>query len=255
MSQSIPLDRTFLALSSRSLQRAVNRIQAKKVKAGAKKCSVRSAFSQLSWHVPVLECLGLNGMQTVKLPPENHILHEDWTAHYRRDHIYQPYMSELESTQYAPYRGHPSTYLTYYHGKIRHNGTICVPTSILRQLIPALHTYAHQGIEKTCQLFHRKLCILDESYAATKIKERVQQVVHHCQVCQTAKPRKRAQPDTHEGYSIPEEMFGSISVDFLDLTSDPVTTHGTIFDYVLVVVCRLSGYLIAIPCSKHITAA
>ena len=255
VSQSIPLDPTFLALSSRSQRRAVHRIQAKRVKAGAKKCSVRSAFRQLSWHVPGVECLGLNGMQTVKLPPEIHILHEDWTAHYRTDHIYQPYMSELESTQYAPYGGDPSKYLTYYHGKIRHNGKICVPTSILSQLIRALHTYAHPGIDKTCQLFHRKFCILDESYTATKIKEHVQQVVHHCQVCQTAKPRKGAQPDTHEGYPIPDEIFQSISVDFLDLTGDPVTRHGKIFDYVLVVVCRLSGYVIAIPCSKHITAA
>ena len=52
VSQSIPLDPTFLAWSSRSQRRAIHRIQAKRVKAGAKKRSVRSAFRQLSWHVP-----------------------------------------------------------------------------------------------------------------------------------------------------------------------------------------------------------
>ena len=96
---------------------------------------------------------------------------------------------------------------------------------------------------------------MDESYTATKIKEHVQQVVHHCQVCQMVEPRKGAHPDTHEGYPIPDEIFQSISVDFLDLASDPVTRHGKIFNDVLVVVCRLSGHVIAIPCSQHITAA
>ena len=245
VSQSIPLETTFLALSSRSHPMAVHRIQAKRVKAGAKKCSVRFAFRQLSWHVPGVERLGLHGMQAVNLPPETHILHEDWTAHYLTDHIYQPYMFELESTQYASYRGDPSKYLTCYHGKIRHNGKICVPTSFLSRFIRALHTYAHPGIDETCQLFHRKFCILDESYTATKIKEHVQQVVHHCQICQRAKPCKGAQPDTHEGYPMPDKTFQSISVDFLDLTGDPVTRHGKIFDYVLAVVGRLSGYVIA----------
>ena len=82
----------------------------------------------------------------------------------------------------------------------------------------------------------------------------VSKLVGHCRVCQTAKHRKGVQPDTLDHYPIPDNIFDSIAVDFLDLTENPVTEGKVEYNYVLVVVCRLSGYIIAIPCHNTPTS-
>ena len=43
-------------------------------------------------------------------------------------------------------------------------------------------------------------------------------------------------------------------IDFCDLTSDPCTHRNTEYDYVLIVVCWLTGYVIAVPCQKILTS-
>jgi hypothetical protein len=48
---------------------------------------------------------------------------------------------------------------------------------------------------------------------------------------------------------VPEDIFTSLCIDFVDLPA--VTgTDGRQYDYVMVIVCRLSGYIIGIPCRK-----
>ena len=43
-------------------------------------------------------------------------------------------------------------------------------------------------------------------------------------------------------------------IDFCDLTSHLFTHRNTEYDYVLIVVCRLAGYVIAVPCRKTLTS-
>ena len=48
---------------------------------------------------------------------------------------------------------------------------------------------------------------------------------------------------------IPEEIFSHLCMDFLEL--DPCEdVNKTVYDYFFVIVCRLSGYVIGIPCRK-----
>jgi len=50
-------------------------------------------------------------------------------------------------------------------------------------------------------------------------------------------------------FPIPNDIFTSICMDFLQL--EPCKDHDDkTYDYVLVIVCRLSGYVMAIPCRK-----
>ena len=79
-------------------------------------------------------------------------------------------------------------------------------------------------------------------------------VIEGCPVCQATKHRPGTQPESNHSYPIPEYPFSSICIDFCDLSYLPCTHRDTGYDYVLVVVCRLTVYVIATPCQKSITA-
>ena len=74
-----------------------------------------------------------------------------------------------------------------------------------------------------------------------------------CQVRQAVKARKGNQPDTLHFYPIPEYPFSSVAVDFCHL---PEVRHrdNKLYNSVFVVVCRLTGYIQAIPCNENITS-
>ena len=71
-------------------------------------------------------------------------------------------------------------------------------------------------------------------------------------MCATVKPRKGVQPDTCEYGPVPEYPFSALSMDFVDLP--PRTVHSVLYDYAFVCVCRLTGYVISVPCQKTIDA-
>ena len=70
----------------------------------------------------------------------------------------------------------------------------------------------------------------------------------------TMKARKGVQPQSCHSYPIPEYPFASVAMDFCDMGSHSVESGGVTYDNLFVVVCRLTGYVMAVPCSKTITA-
>ena len=208
-------------------------------------------FRDLSWHMPGSEQLLM--MSKVKLPPDVSILHQDWQGYYVQEPLYQGFWQELESDAVAR-DGVSNSFFFLYKGKVRYNTKICVPQGILDKVIKGTHTYAHPGIDKTIQHLNRKFVVPDPEFTQSKLKTTVSKVVGHCRVCQTTKHRKGVQADTLDHYPIPDNIFDSIAVDFLDLTGNPVTEGKVEYNYVLVVVCRLSRYIIAIPCHNTLTS-
>ena len=111
-----------------------------------------------------------------------------------------------------------------HEGRVRHQGTICVPKDTLKQVITAIHTYAHPGRDKTTQMFNGKYRVMaKESTPDCDIKTVVQGIIKACQICQSVRIRRGIQPDTMEGYLIPDDIFSSIPVAFLSFKADPVT--------------------------------
>jgi transposase InsO family protein len=63
------------------------------------------------------------------------------------------------------------------------------------------------------------------------------------------KPRRGKAPGTMDFFPIPEDIFQSLCMDFLQL--EPCIGHdGKEYDYAFVIVCRLSGFITAFPCKK-----
>ena len=79
-------------------------------------------------------------------------------------------------------------------------------------------------------------------------KKLMAEVIAQCPVCQSCKAPNRSGADTLEHFPIPSTPFSSLAMDFVEL--DSVKVDGQNFDSALIVVCRLSGYIIAIPTRK-----
>ena len=71
-------------------------------------------------------------------------------------------------------------------------------------------------------------------------------------MCQAVKGRKGLQPEVNHPYPIPETPFSSICIDFLELPD--CVSQGKPINTVMIVVCRLTGYILAVPCDRSLTA-
>ena len=153
---------------------------------------------------------------------------------------------------------HGSMVFRLHAGHVCFQGRICVPLRILDDVISGVHTYAHPGVYKTHQWFNRRYIVHEVLGGAVRklqyhaLYKRIQSVVSHCQVCQAVKGRKGVQPDTMTHYPIPEYPLSSVAMDLCHLPT--VSRSKVEYDSVLVVVCRLTGYVRAIPCNERMTS-
>ena len=132
-----------------------------------------------------------------------------------------------------------------FQGRLRHLHLTCVPKKLVTPLLKAIHGAQHAGPEKTLQIFERQYeCAVQPK----DLKTLVDDLCRRCQLCQGLKAKKGIQGRTLEFYPIPPQVFHSLAMDFVDMP--PVKYEGEEYDYALVVVCRLSGYIFVIPCKK-----
>ena len=209
-----------------------------------RRVNLSAAMSSMSWHVPGLELLNMGPVKAVELPAQIKILHDSWDVYYQSDDIIGPIWPQLQQDRVL----HP---YVYCDGKVRREGRIVVPSKMSRGVLEALHCYAHRGMEKLLQLFKRRFWT-SKGHAA--LEQEVAHVCNHCGVCQEVKPRRYPQPDTLDYHPIPEYPFSSLAMEFLSLESNPITIDNHTYNYIFIVVCRLTGYILGIPCNTHITA-
>jgi len=121
-----------------------------------------------------------------------------------------------------------------------------VPRKLAQSVVMGYHEQGHPGVPKLISLLGRRYIF---SLSSKQLYDLCWQVCHHCQVCQAVKPRKGSVPGTMDFCPIPPDIFQSVCMDFVDL--DPTRdSQGNLFDCCFVVVCRLSGYIVAVPCRK-----
>ena len=122
----------------------------------------------------------------------------------------------------------------------------CVPQDLIDELLQCNHLHGHPGAPKLLSLVKRRYCF---SVPDSMVHQKCVFICQHCQICQAVKPRKGKPPGSMDFFPIPEDVFSSLCMDFLQLEAC-IGSDGKKYDYILVVVCRLSGYIVAIPCEK-----
>ena len=201
-----------------------------------------SALNDLSWHMPGAAQYAVSGLESVKVPPAISILQQDWSEFYKTDPEFQDIWPQLVKDRAV------GKYF-FSNGKVRSKGRICVPVAIVKQLLNGLHSYSHPGTDKLRQLFARKF---SARMKRAEFLKAVSQVAKQCNVCQATKPRRGAQPDTLEFFPIPQFPFSSISIDFVSVPELKVGHQ--LYNNIMAVVCRLTGYILAVPCSNTLSS-
>ena len=136
-------------------------------------------------------------------------------------------------------------------GNLRKDRRIVVPVKILDQVIVALHSYSHPRFRKTVEVFNRRFVCLDPKYSrSAALESHIQGLVASCHICSATKAQRGRHPDACHSAPIPHYPFSSVTMDFFSLPRCKHEATGEIFDYVYVIVCRLTGYILAIPCQQ-----
>jgi hypothetical protein len=119
----------------------------------------------------------------------------------------------------------------------------CIPCDLVDDVLLCYHNQGHPGAPKLLSLVGRRYCT---TLTEKDLYKRCLQISQRCQICQAVKPRRGTPPGTMDFFPVPNDIFTSLCMDFLEL--EPCKgTDDKIYDYILVVVCRLSGYIVAIP--------
>ena len=86
------------------------------------------------------------------------------------------------------------------------------------------------------------------------LRAKISAMIGSCAVCKKCKARGGLQPESCNSVLVPEYWFSSMSMDFCDMgQEDAIEICGVPYDYLFVAVCRLTGFTMAIPCSRTIT--
>ena len=136
--------------------------------------------------------------------------------------------------------------------KIRFKGKIVCPTALFEDVVVAIHSYGHPRVDKTVELFDRKFWCLayDLPRGRRNLSPDIAKILGRCHECQTTKARRGKQPDTCEFAPVPQYPFTSLAIDFCKLPECLQKSAGKKVDYLMVIVCRQTGYVLAIPCQE-----
>ena len=163
---------------------------------------------------------------------------------YSADTIFGPIFRELQKKRDVDHYSLSELRLIY-HGP--GGDRYCVPCDLVTEVLSAYHFQGHPGAPKMVSLLKRRYHF---SFGEKRLFDECRDISQRCQICQAVKPRRTGKPPgTMDFFPIPPDVFTSLCMDFLELEAC-TGTDGKVYDYVLVVVCRLSGYVVAIPCRK-----
>jgi transposase InsO family protein len=166
------------------------------------------------------------------------IFYKKWD--YSKDPIFGPIVQSLD-------RKEKVENYSWENNRLVCKSLFCVPMDIAPEIIHQYHLFGHPGIAKLKSL-------LDRRYKFS-LKQRdlyilCEKECKHCQVCQAVKPRQGRSPGTLDFCPIPEDIFSSLCMDFLEVP-EIKDKQGNSWNYIFVIVCRSSGFIEAIPCNKR----
>ena len=168
----------------------------------------------------------------------DYITYRDWWDTYDDDPDLRSVIADLRD-------GQKRSGYYIYGNRLYFRGSVVVPIKLVLEIIEHIHQFHHAGVEKTLELFKRRYTT---SLRDHDVRRNVERIVRDCTVCGAANARTGRKRDRLTHHPIPAYIFSSLCMDFVDLPT--VRFEKQTYDYALVVVDRLSGYVQAFPCLK-----
>ena len=168
------------------------------------------------------------GLTKVKIPPAVKILYEDWEPYYRADSRFSD--SVVLDDAIANMVAHG---FVWSMGKLGKDQRIVVPVKLLDEVVLAVHSYSHPGVNRSVEVFKRTFVCLDPKWFTDAALERdIGLLLASCPLCSTTKARRGRHPDTRHPAPIPQYPFSLVSMDFFSLPRCKHDTTGKFFDCV-----------------------
>ena len=192
----------------------------------------------------------MSAVSKVNIPAQSEIPYEDRTEHYRDE------FPDLDSES-DPVISNPNFWdygMTWDDDekKIRFKGKILCPTALFEDVVVAIHSYGHPRMEKTVELLDTKFWRLAYNLPRGRrnLSPDIANILGRCHECQTTETRRGKQPDTCEFAPVPQYPFTSFAIDLCKLPECLQKSTGKKPDYLMVIVCRQTGYVLSIPCQE-----
>jgi len=164
---------------------------------------------------------------------------------YSSDRVFGPIWSKLKNGEVVEGFSLTPQRLVFRHST---GAKYCVPSDLVRPVLECYHAHGHPGAPKLLSSVKRRHYF---SISESDVLRECVSVCQHCPIYQAVKQRHGKAPSSLDFFPIPEDVFSSSCMNFLEL--EPCTgSDGKEYNYVLVIVCRLRGYIVAIPCAKRV---
>ena len=185
---------------------------------------------------------------SVKVPLPCGILYEDWEPYYAEDPDLRV-LVDLNIKKHTEYGIYPCHEPQWGHPHFRVDGRAVVPLAILRKVIEAVHYVAHPGTSKTPERFKRQFHV--RNLPNDDLRDRVKEVVDACVLCALSKARRGPNSASCEPFPVPSNHIASGAMEFVCLPEVKHPETGVKVDSVIVIICHLTGYILAIPCRQE----
>ena len=161
----------------------------------------------------------------------------NWAKHYPNCERYKKMWQDALN-------GYFQDGVMFVDNKLVRNGRWCVPTSLVHRLVADYHDALHS----TTSSVETHWKEINHGVEGEGLYNAVELQCHTCPSCAIHTHNTKRKQGYMTAMPIPMEPMDSIA---LDVFHYPSTSHdGEVYDRMLLCVCRLSGYLIAIPIPK-----
>lgn len=124
-------------------------------------------------------------------------------------------------------------------------GKLCIPEEKCMAMVMAYHQeWGHIGVKRMTQEIRRKC----EFPTGMSIETTVKKIKQGCQVCQQTEPPNWQVARKQHMTPVPDRIFQSVCIDLFSMPT--VEWENVHFDAMLIVVDRLSGWIVAKPTQK-----
>ena len=149
------------------------------------------------------------GCTAVKIPPACKVLYSNWHSYYVKDPQYKHHYRAAceEPTKEGYVMQNPQSDRPF----LRVQGKVCVPAQLVDNVLRAVHSFAHPGVEKSQELFDRRyICHASSTGTRTESTDCVFKAISPCHVCGATKACRGLYPKACHELPIPSHVFSDV---------------------------------------------
>jgi hypothetical protein len=170
---------------------------------------------------------------------------QKWTDTYQTDPHFAKILPALETDplSVSQYLRSEDGLIYFQDGNL--NTCLCVP----RQLHVAIMDEVHNTISKTAHAgYYKSYNRINTTYYWPRMSREIKTYIQSCDICQKAKPCRHAPIGLLQPIPVPSRPFKCVTMDFI-----PELSEAGGFNNILVIINKLTKYVIFIPTTNEIT--